>query len=316
MNECYDTLLGCRDRIHFRVDFHADIETNEQLSEMILELPIAKRMMLTSAEEVKSVIAAAPNKRSCGVDQMPYTLLKRLIPNVLLLLTRLFNQLLARSYFPRCWRYSIVTPIPKGGKDNSVIANWRPISSLNCISKVFERLMARRITDFIDGNCDVFQQQYGFLRGHSSVHALGRLHSDICDGLNNKKYTALVSLDLQSAFDTVWHEAIIYKMSRMGFPTLIVKMMQSFLCRRTFAVKVRESMTDSSLMPAGTPQGSVLSPILFDIFLVDIPTDDFVRTIQFADDTSAYATSDNAGMIQCNMNRHLARLHDFLTLGG
>lgn len=80
--------------------------------------------------------------------------------------------------------------------------------------------------------------QFGFLRQHSSVHALGRLRNAICEGMNNERYTASVSLDLKAAFDTVWHQAIVFKLSALGFPLMLIKIVQNILRDRTFAVKV------------------------------------------------------------------------------
>lgn len=180
-----------------------------------------------------------------------------------------------------------------------------------CTSKIFERIIARRLMAHIDG-LDLFPDQFGFLRNHSSVHALGRVHSAICNGLNVGQFTTFVSLDLRAAFDTVWHGGLIYKMGELHFPAFLIKLIQSFLSDRTFAVRLGDFTTDSAEMPAGTPQGSVCSPILFNIFLHDIPRDDFVKTVQFADDTSCYCTSNDPGRVQCAMNAHLVRLSGYL----
>lgn len=144
---------------------------NESLGE-------SHRNLLTSAEEISDIIRSAPNKRSTGTDQMPYLLMKHFSPNILLFLTILFNHLLARAYFSVAWKHSLVTPIPKAGRDMAFAMNWRPISSLNCVSKIFERVLAARITVQIN-TLDIFHNKYGFLRGHSSVHALGRLRGQM-----------------------------------------------------------------------------------------------------------------------------------------
>lgn len=273
-------------------------------------LPVVLHGTLTTADEVAGIIRAAPPKRSAGPDQMPYLLFKHFSPNVILFFVVLFNHLLSTSYFPRCWKHSIVTPIPKPSKDPSIISNWRPISNLNCISKIFERILARRLHSFLD-RLDLFPDQFGFLSEHSSVHALGRLHSAICDGLNAGQFTTFVSLDIRAAFDTVWHDAVIFKMVSLEFPVLLCKAIQSFLADRSFSVRLGDFVSDSCPMPAGTPQGSVCSPILFNIYLHDIPKDDFVKTIQFADDTSLYAVSDDSELVQESLNAHLATLSRF-----
>lgn len=127
VDDCYGHISTVNERINFGNNVRADIETNEQLATINEELPIAMQGLLTSAEEVGEIIRRAPNKRSTGGDQMPYVLIKRFAPSVLLLLTIFFNHLVAKAYFPRIWRHSTVTPIPKSGKDQSIIVNWRPI---------------------------------------------------------------------------------------------------------------------------------------------------------------------------------------------
>lgn len=307
VNRCYESVADANISIRFNDQISARIETNDDLMALNSLLPPSQRGILTSAEEISTIIRLTPNKRSCGSDQMPYLLMKRFVPAIMLLMTVFFNQLLANVYFPTGWKHSLITPIPKAGKDSSIVSNWRPISSLCCISKIFERVLAARITRHIDG-LDILKQQFGFLKHHSSVHALGHFHSAVCEGLNNGRFTTLVSLDLRAAFDTVWHEAVVFKMTKLDFPIYIIKMVQAFLRHRTFSVKVGDFSTDAFAMPAGTPQGSVCSPLLFDIYMSDIPVDEFIRTLLFADDTSIYATSDDAGRVQCEMNRHLAVL--------
>lgn len=296
-------------RILFNERITPKIGNNIELEEINNELPMTQGHILTSSEEVNSIIRGVSPKKSTGIDQMPYIVIKTFSPKIILFISMLFNQLLACSHFPSKWKHSRVTPIPKVGKDASIIENWRPISNLNCISKIFERLLAKRLLRHID-SINIFPDQFGFLAGHSPVHALGRLQSAINTGLNEGKFTTLVSLDIRAAFDTVWHRALIFKMGKLKFPAFIIKMIGSFLTGRSFAVQVESFTSNSKSMPAGTPQGSVCSPILFNIFLYDLPRDEgnFVKNIQFADDTSSFCTSGIAGEVQCALNIHLLNL--------
>lgn len=315
VRECCASLASAPISIEFSPIISPEITDLLSLSDINESLPPSARGILTSAEEVAGIICRVPPKKSSGTDLMPYFLFKHFSPRVILFFTILFNHLLARSYFPRCWKHSLVTPVPKPAKDLSVVSNWRPISNLNCISKIFERILAARLLRFIDRiDPGIFPDQYGFLREHSTLHALGRLHSAICDGLNNGLFTTFVSLDIRAAFDTVWHEALVFKMVRLGFPTFLSKSILSFLTERSFSVRVGDSISEAAPMPAGTPQGSVCSPILYNIYLHDLPRDEFIETIQFADDTSLFAVSDDPDQVQLAMNLHLIRLHDFFRM--
>lgn len=281
------------------------------LREIERMLPVGQRGLLTSAAEVSDLIRLSPSKRSTGTDDMPYFLLKRFSPQIVLFLTIFFNHLLSCSLFPSPWKHSLVTPIPKPNKDSSVISNWRPISNLNCVSKIFEKILARRLLSHID-RLDIFRNQFGFLRGISTCHALGHLQSTIDRGLNNGRFTALVSLDLRAAFDTVWHDGLVYKMGMLGFPIPLVRIIHSFLAGRTFAVRLDGHTTDGSAMPSGTPQGSVCSPILFNIYVHDVPSDNFVKTIQYADDTAVFCTSNDPDRVRNALNSRLSVVSRYL----
>lgn len=296
-------------RISFSRLITSDILTRAHLHDIDALLPPTQRGILTSADEVAEIISKKPNKKSSGVDGIPYPILKSLNSDIILLLTSFFNHLLSISYFPRVWRHALVTPIPKPGMDSSLISNWRPISQLNCISKVFERLIARRIRP--DDGANLFPDQYGFLPGHSAEPALARLQSDVLEGLNTKRVTTLVSLDLRAAFDTIWHDGLIMKLTQVGINPFVVRCIQSMLTERTFSVRLGGHMTPPVAMVAGVPQGSVLGPICFNYFMYDIPRSRDVNNLQFADDTTVYKTHNSPGAAQNVLNIHIGRLSRF-----
>ena len=137
--------------------------------------------------------------------------------------------------------------------------------------------------------------QFGFRKGRSTVHQLMRVTKRIKDQLNSRKSSGLLSIDLQAAFDTVWHDALLHKMFILDFPIYIIKLTKSYLDDRFFRVKIGNSFSSTRSVQTGVPQGGVLSPILFNIFVSDMPMCDDVSLAQFADDTllttSSYRTS-------------------------
>lgn len=310
VEEFMNSLAAKTFQISFSGSLSPRIVSDLQLTQTDEKLPENMRGVLISVDDVARIVARAPAKKSTGPDEMPYFLFKRFSINVLVFLTIFFNHLLAKSYFPREWRHAIVTPIPKPHRDSSVIGNWRPISNLNCISKLFERLLARRLAAAV-ARLDILRNQFGFLREHSSTHALGRLQATIDDGLNDGRFTTLVSLDLRAAFDTVWHSGLLYKLHQLRLPLNVILMFRSFLEGRTFSVRLGKCITDARAMPSGTPQGAVCSPLLFNLFLYDIPDDDYARTLQFADDTSLYCTDNHAGRVQNGLNKQLVAVSTF-----
>lgn len=170
--------------------------------------PHENKNLLTYAGELDGIIQMRPNKKSTGRDTMPYTLIKTFTPNIILFLVTLFNHCIANCHFPSNWKHSVVIPIHKSGKNKECTTGWRPISQLSCISKIFEKVLMARISDIVNG-LDIFADQFGFLNGNSTEHALAILQSDIDNGLNRKKITSIVALDLRAAFDIIWPEGLI-----------------------------------------------------------------------------------------------------------
>lgn len=168
---------------------------------------------------------------------MPYTIIKQFDDRVLRGITILFNHLLAIHHFPSSWQHAIITPILKPGKDSTLIENWRPISMLPCIAKILKRIVAPRLNNHIH-KLNIYQNQFGFLNGNSTLHAMANLQSDITWGLNNGMVTTMVALELKAAFDTVWHNGLLHKMVKLNFPIHIIKIIQSMLSLRSFHVRL------------------------------------------------------------------------------
>lgn len=268
----------------------------------------SNRRLLVSPDMVAEIIITRNNKKSSGMDDMPNFILKFLDAKIVEQLSIVFNHAIALGYFPKIWKKALVIPIPKAGKDSKLIENWRPISMLTCLSKIFERVMAERIRTFCDDNKVIPYHQFGFQAGHSTCHPLALLQNQINEGLNTNKITSLVCLDVRAAFDTVWHEGLIFKLANLKFPLYLIHLIFSFLKNRSFFVKIGHQKSDLVKIAAGVPQGSVLGPILFNINSYDFPTHSEFKTLQFADDTAiafSYETNIKSHIIAKSINDHL-----------
>lgn len=310
VSDSIDFLNAQKPIIKFGGNITPDIADSAELIAINGNLPQQLRGVLTSMEEVSVIINSRPNKKSSGSDCMPYYLIKQFNHQLVRAFTIFFNQLLAISHFPKCWQFAIVTPIPKPGKDATLVENWRPVSQLCCTSKIYERIVAARINNHLH-TIDIFKNQFGFLSGNSTYHALAKIQSDINRGLNNNRVTTLVALDLKAAFDTIWHNGLLHKLLSLKFPITIIKIIQNALSSRRFAVRLENLCSEVSHMDAGIPQGSVLGPPLFNIYIHDVPTHEKIQLTQFADDTTIHVVHNDPARTQNMINRYLLRMFNY-----
>lgn len=198
-----------------------------------------------------------------GPDSISRHSLKHLPETIYPLLTKLLNACLQTTYFPSCWKTSNTILIPKPGKDPTKPDSYRPISLINVLGKLFEVLLKERLWDFLNTNQIIPPCQHGFRSEHSSQNALTYLLTTVTQALNLRQYSLAILLDVQKAFDKVWHEGLIRKLLNINLPIPIVKLIHSYLTDRTMRVKVGNSFSDPFTPRAGVPQGSILAPILY-----------------------------------------------------
>jgi hypothetical protein len=206
------------------------------------------------------------------------------------------------SYFPQIWKQAQVIAIHKPGKDSSLTSSYRPISLLSSLSKILERVILKRINDHLSDNNILPTEQYGFRQKRSTTHQLNRIVNYIKRKYTiNKSSTGMILLDIERAFDRVWHNGLLFKMINYNFPLYLTKIISSFLENRSFYVKLCNSSSQSKSMPFGLPQGAVLSPTLYNVFTADIPKSENCEIALFADDTSFFISSPYANVIRRNL---------------
>jgi Reverse transcriptase (RNA-dependent DNA polymerase)/Endonuclease-reverse transcriptase len=274
---------------------------------------------LTSPRELKKIIKNLKNSKAPGFDNIPNILLKNLSRKALVFLTYIFNSCLKLCYFPKIWKHAIVIPIPKPGKDLTNPSSYRPISLLSSISKIFERVILKRLNDFISSNNVLPNHQFGFRRAHSAAHQLRRVVRNVKNARNAiargtsrvSQSTGMLLLDVEKAFDSVWHEALLHKLLQKGCDIFLAKLIFSFLKGRSFQVTVGNSKSITHDIPYGVPQGAILSPTLYNIFTSDVPTSEFCNTATFADDTAIFASGPTPLLVQEQLQEHLNSISDY-----
>ena len=271
----------------------------------------------TNEEEIQRIITRLPNKRSSGHDNIDNILLKEISPGLLGILVSVFNESLKDGVFPDTFKLAEVVPLHKG-KTTTAVDNYRPISLLCTISKLLEKIVYKRIYDFLTNTGQITSSQYGFRANHGCDHAVGELLSELVKNMQQNETTACLFLDLSKAFDTLLHEVILKKMEQYGIRGTCLSWMRSYLNNRRMRVKCAtpESTTSirSNIKPVeyGTPQGSCLGPLLFLIFCNDLNLQlQYLRSIQFADDTTIYMGHNNRNYLQFCVEDDLKRLQDW-----
>ncbi|GFV23914.1 RNA-directed DNA polymerase from mobile element jockey [Trichonephila clavipes] len=222
------------------------------------------------------------------------------------------DALCVNGYFPPAWKHAIITLLPIPGKDAKFATNYRPISLLSTIGKIFEKIILKRLQEHTDSHNLIPNFQHGFRSETSTDHQLLCLTNRVINGLNSGDTTGGAFLDVEKAFDRVWHDGLIFKMIKLNFPSCIIHLINSYLSDRTFQVKILATLSRIGTVSAGSPQGSNLSPMLYNIYTHDFPTTPTVDVCLFADDAAIIAQACNPDMVRRYLQQYLKKLQSWL----
>ena len=226
------------------------------------------------------------NKDDRVVFGFNVTVIKTIRELIVAPLTKIINLCFKESIFPTCLKEAIVIPIFKKG-EKTKISNYRPISLLPIFSKIIEKCMSSQVSVFLEDHSMLNKQQFGFRRGQSTVLAILDLVSYIMEGFESGEHTGTVFCDLSKAFDCVSHELLIKKLSYYNFDPRSIAFLRSYLNNRVQRVVVDGVASAAKKMDIGVPQGSVMGPLLFLLYINNLPN---VSTgehyVLFADDTT------------------------------
>jgi len=259
-------------------------ESNQQ-SSMFLP-PIQGKDIITLISKLKS--SSAP-----GLDGVTAGIIKYVHLNIIEPLKHIINLIISSGEIPPHFKTSVISPIHKAGNKNEV-QNYRPISQLNCFAKILEMYMKNCLMSFLETNNVISHKQYGFMKGFNTEGAINKLVGDVLDGFNGNKCTIAVFLDLAKAFDTIPHDKLLKKLESIGIRGMVLRLFQNYLRNRTQYVKINGVLSAPRTVEIGIPQGTVLGPILFLLYINDLyQITDTCNIISYADDTVILGSGDN-----------------------
>lgn len=261
---------------------------------------------------VRNQLQHLKTNKAIGLDNISARLLKDASIVITPSLTNIFNRSLQSSVYPSIWKMGKVTAIFKSG-NRSDPNNYRPITILPTLSKILERAAHQQLYSYLNENHKLTSKQFGFRPKLSTEVALVHFTDTILKDMDSGLVTGVAFLDLSKAFDTVNHNILVHKLSCIGLSTNTTNWFRSYLMNRCQVTAIENNLSSCQPVPLGVPQGSILGPLLFLIYVNDLPN--FIEKCEislYADDTVIHCSSTSVTEIEVNLNSDLARVADWL----
>ena len=285
------------------VDYLKDINFNESL----FLKPVTEFELLSIVNKFKS-------KASCGYDEINMSIVRKVIHPILIPLLHICNLSLNSGVFPDAMKIAKVLPFFKSGEDN-IFSNYRPVSLLPQFSKILEKLFNNRLVEFIEKFQLLCESQYGFRYQHSTSHALCELYEKITLAIDNNEIPIGVFIDLRKAFDTIDHTILLNKLERYGIRGVANSWLTSYLSNRYQFVEHNQISSQRLKIRCGVPQGSILGPTLFILYINDMyKVSNKLKFILFADDTNILISGKDINQVCNTLNTELAKLCNWFSV--
>ena len=284
-----------------------DLPSSGECEILFEQYPEMQFKHVTSLELEKIINGLLP-KSSCGFDLLTNRMLKKEKKQFSQKLAPIINESLSAGIFPNALKIAKVIPIHKKG-DKRNLNNYRPISLLPVLSKVFEKVLNKQITEHLDKFNIIDENQFGFRAGHSTEDAILKFIDRIEKELLTKKHVVSIYIDVSKAFDSCDHTILVKKLKRIGITGVSLEIMKNYLKDRIQEIWVGEKCGGRIVINIGVGQGTVLGPLLFKIYILDMYLSTNLFSIRFADDTSAIGSGDNKEDTENYVNAELDKLY-------
>ena len=263
-------------------------------------------------KELQKIINNMEPKVSSGIDHISNKILKELYPIIKEPLLHVLNRSIINKHVPDCWKYAKVVPLHKKGSTKET-GNYRPISLLPTISKVIEKIIEKQTRDHLEKHKLITTQQFGFRPAHETTHAVLKATEYINKAWDRKEIPLAVFCDLKKAFDTVNFNILLAKLDHYNIDTTWYN---SYLHNRKQITVVNGIKSKTRTITCGVPQGSILGPLLFLLYINDLPRASQMNTILFADDTTLLTSAKTEQELITKTNRELDKVANWFQANG
>jgi len=264
----------------------------------------------TDSREIVKIIKALEPKNSCGHDLLSNRMIKKEIAWFAMNLPQLINSSIEEGIFPKILKRATVIPIfKKGDRDN--MNNYRPISLLPIMSKIFEKVINARITEKLDENNLIDENQYGFRKGHSTEDAILKFTNQIEKDLSDKKHVVSVFVDVSKAFDSCDHNILIKKISKIGITGSSLELIKSYLKDREQEIWINGVFGGKFVINIGVGQGTILGPTFFKIYIMDLHKVTKMLCVKFADDSNFLGVGKTKDEAEKLVNEELEKIYNW-----
>ena len=277
-------------------------DTTFNIGDMPDELNCSILLRKTNHSEISKIFDNLSDKNSAGLDKIPQKIIKLVKDKLTPAITYLINCSISDKTYPVCLKIAKIIPIYKS-KDKDDFNNYRPISLLSVFNKIFERKLHNDLVPFIEKNEILFANQFGFRKFHSTIDALIKMHDYIIHNRRKNKKIIGIFLDLSKAFDSIDNDILIQKLLVYGVRGPFNDLIKSYLSDRKCLTSVNLVQSSVATIKFGVPQGSILGPLLFSLYVNDIKTLSNNAEINlFADDTNLFCTGNSYAEVirSCN----------------
>ena len=259
--------------------------------------------------DIAKYLNSVPNSKACGLDSISVRMLKQTIPFISSILTDMFNRILVDGVFPKIWKTARVTPIFKGGDQNNP-SNYRPISVLPILSKLFEKHINIHLFSHLDNIKFLHKYQNGFRKGFSCTHSVHKLITECIELKRRNEKVALIFLDFRKAFDCVSYKILFHKLQLAGIGDNALHLLTSYFDDRSQNVHMNQDISSTLPIRVGVPQGSLIAPTLFLIYINDLLKLDLTSTcFAYADDTVFLNHHKSANALEYNCNKDMGMIN-------